>query len=108
LLGVALATWSVDDPSFNHALDRRKLAGLSGAAVADELMQFLGRGAVQVIPMTWAVRSAIMESLDRSARCQPGWHAPSPSARLSAPRRLLGLVAALALAMPETCSTTCC
>jgi S-DNA-T family DNA segregation ATPase FtsK/SpoIIIE len=59
-VGVALATWSVDDPSLNHALDRSAAnwLGYPGAVVADELMQFLGLGVLPLvaIPMTWAVR----------------------------------------------------
>ena len=35
LIGVALATWSVDDPSLNHALDRsaKNLLGYPGAEI---------------------------------------------------------------------------
>jgi S-DNA-T family DNA segregation ATPase FtsK/SpoIIIE len=58
-IGVALATWSVDDPSFNHATDQiaKNYLGYPGAAIADELMQLLGLGVLPLIgiPMAWVV-----------------------------------------------------
>ena len=58
-VGVALATWSVEDPSLNHALDRaaRNWLGYPGAVVADELMQLFGVGVLPFIavPVKWAV-----------------------------------------------------
>ncbi len=49
-LVAALATWSVEDPSFNHATDGpvRNVLGYPGAAVADLVMQLVGLGAVAV------------------------------------------------------------
>ncbi len=59
-IGLALATWSVDDPSLNHATDQaaRNLLGYPGAAIADELMQLLGLGVLPfiAIPMAWVVK----------------------------------------------------
>lgn len=59
-LGLALASWSVDDPSLNHALDSTasNWLGYPGAVAADELMQFLGLGVLPlfIIPVRWAVR----------------------------------------------------
>jgi S-DNA-T family DNA segregation ATPase FtsK/SpoIIIE len=48
VLGMALATWSVQDPSFNHATQGsvRNLFGSPGAVVADLIMQMLGLSAV--------------------------------------------------------------
>ena len=42
--GLALATWSPSDPSFNRAIDGdpANLLGYPGAVIADELMQLLG------------------------------------------------------------------
>src|SRR5260221_43947 len=58
-LGIALASWSVDDPSLNHPLDRaaRNWLGYPGAVAADELMQFFGLAVLPLIaiPMAWAV-----------------------------------------------------
>ncbi|NJM29163.1 MAG: DNA translocase FtsK [Rhizobiales bacterium] len=56
--GLALATWSVEDPSFNHATDTavQNWLGYPGAIVADELMQLLGLGVLPLlaIPLAWA------------------------------------------------------
>jgi hypothetical protein len=50
------ATWSVDDPSFNHANQIAKLPRLPGAAIADELMQLMGLACCVIgIPMAWVV-----------------------------------------------------
>ncbi|MBF9233069.1 DNA translocase FtsK [Microvirga alba] len=47
-VAVALATWSVDDPSLNNATDLpvRNMLGWPGAIVADLFMQLLGLGAI--------------------------------------------------------------
>src|SRR5258706_11772810 len=51
LLALALATWSVQDPSLNHATNSpvRNLFGLPGAIVADLLTQLLGVAALAFI-----------------------------------------------------------
>src|SRR5258708_35605382 len=51
LLALALATWSVQDPSLNHATNSpvRNLLGVPGAIVADLLMQLLGVAALAFI-----------------------------------------------------------
>jgi S-DNA-T family DNA segregation ATPase FtsK/SpoIIIE len=48
---VALATWSVQDPSLSHAVDRpvHNWLGYSGAIVADFLMQLFGIAAIAVV-----------------------------------------------------------
>ena len=57
--GLSLASWSVDDPSLNHALDRAasNWLGYPGAVIADELMQFFGLGVLVLlaVPVRWAV-----------------------------------------------------
>src|SRR3954469_15247219 len=59
-VAVALATWSVDDPSLNNATDLpvRNMLGWPGAIVADLLMQLLGLGAIAtVLPLAlWGWR----------------------------------------------------
>ncbi|PXW53914.1 DNA translocase FtsK [Methylobacterium sp. B4] len=59
-LTVALATWSIDDPSLNHATDQRahNVLGRPGAVVADLAMQLLGLGsiALAVPPVLWGIR----------------------------------------------------
>ncbi len=65
-VAVALATWSVDDPSLNNATDRpvHNMLGWPGAIVADLLMQLLGLGAIAaVLPLAlWGWR--LMKSGD--------------------------------------------
>ncbi len=88
--GVALATWSVEDPSLNHALDRaaKNWLGYPGAVVADELMQLLGLGVLPfiAIPVSWAVRFCSHEGLRRPVRAVAAWLACvlAASATLSA------------------------
>ena len=76
-LGVALATWSLDDPSLNHALDRAasNWLGYPGAVVADELMQFLGLGVLPLfaIPVRWAVDFFALRSFVRPIRRLLAW-----------------------------------
>ncbi|WP_112661930.1 DNA translocase FtsK [Microvirga flavescens] len=60
LAALALATWSVDDPSLNNATDLpvHNLLGWPGAIVADLCMQLLGLGAIAaLIPLAiWGWR----------------------------------------------------
>ena len=76
-LGVALASWSVDDPSLNHALDTpaRNWLGYPGAVIADELMQFFGLGVLPfiAIPMRWAVGFLSHEGVSRPIRSVAAW-----------------------------------
>src|ERR1700747_2024347 len=57
---LALATWSVQDPSLSHATNApvRNLLGLPGAIAADLMMQLLGLGAlVLLLPIAiWGYR----------------------------------------------------
>ncbi len=80
-IGVALATWSVDDPSLNHAVDAvpRNWLGYPGAVVADELMQLLGLGVLVLvaIPMAWAVRLIGHAPVPRPFRAILAWIAAS-------------------------------
>ncbi|PZF77293.1 cell division protein FtsK [Aestuariivirga litoralis] len=74
---LSLASWSVDDPSLNHALDRtaRNWLGYPGAVIADELMQFFGLGVLVLlaIPMRWAVGFLAHEGLPRPLRQSFAW-----------------------------------
>ncbi len=69
LLCLALATWSVQDPSLSHATNApvRNMLGLSGAVVADLLIQLLGVAAlVLVLPVAiWGWRLATHRPLQR-------------------------------------------
>ena len=75
--GLALATWSVDDPSLNHSLDRaaRNWMGYPGAIVADELMQFLGIAVLPLIsiPMVWATGLIAHRGVARPVRSMLSW-----------------------------------
>jgi S-DNA-T family DNA segregation ATPase FtsK/SpoIIIE len=59
-LALALATWSFDDPSLNHATDHaaHNLLGYPGAVLSDQLMQAFGLGVLPLlaIPMAWVVK----------------------------------------------------
>ena len=59
-LTVALATWSIDDPSLNHATDHlaHNVLGQPGAVVSDLAMQILGLGALAFVlpPAMWGIR----------------------------------------------------
>ena len=69
LIAVALATWSVQDPSLSHATDGpvRNLLGTPGAIGADLLMQLFGLAAtVLVLPVAvWGWRIATHRPFDR-------------------------------------------
>jgi DNA segregation ATPase FtsK/SpoIIIE, S-DNA-T family len=51
MAALALATWSVQDPSLSHATDApvRNLLGVPGAVAADLMMQLLGLGALALL-----------------------------------------------------------
>jgi DNA segregation ATPase FtsK/SpoIIIE, S-DNA-T family len=69
LLGAALASWSVQDPSFSHATVNpvRNLLGFPGAIAADLMMQLLGLGALAIVlPIgVWGWRLASHRALQR-------------------------------------------
>jgi S-DNA-T family DNA segregation ATPase FtsK/SpoIIIE len=69
LAGLALATWSVKDPSLSHATSApvRNLLGVPGAITADLLMQLVGAAAIAVIlPIAiWGWRLVSHRGIDR-------------------------------------------
>src|SRR5437870_5994239 len=69
LLALALATWSVQDPSLSHATNApvRNLLGLPGAIIADFLMQVFGVAALAIVlPLgIWGWRLATHRTLAR-------------------------------------------
>ncbi len=71
MIAVALATWSVDDPSINNATSGivRNWLGRPGAMAADLLMQLLGLGVLAVLfpPLIWALRLIRFHLFDRGA-----------------------------------------
>jgi DNA segregation ATPase FtsK/SpoIIIE, S-DNA-T family len=68
---LALASWSVDDPSLNNATDGRvrNLMGRPGAIVSDLLMQLLGLGIVAALlpPFAWSLKLLRTRQLGRLA-----------------------------------------
>ncbi|MGH6845016.1 MAG: DNA translocase FtsK 4TM domain-containing protein, partial [Methylocella sp.] len=68
-LGLALASWSVQDPSFNHAAPGpvRNLLGAPGAVTADLLMQMLGLSVIAFLtPVSfWGWRLIAARRLER-------------------------------------------
>jgi len=77
LLALALATWSVQDPSLSHATNVavRNALGLPGAIVADLLMQLLGVAALAlVLPVAiWGWRLASHRPLNRERIRLAAW-----------------------------------
>ena len=69
LMSLALATWSVQDPSLSHATDApiRNLLGTPGAIGSDLLMQLFGLAStVLVLPIAvWGWRIATHRAFDR-------------------------------------------
>src|SRR5207248_2377651 len=69
IAAVALATWSVQDPSFSHATNSpvRNMLGIVGAASADLMMQILGIATIALLfPLAaWGWRLLTHRPLDR-------------------------------------------
>jgi DNA segregation ATPase FtsK/SpoIIIE, S-DNA-T family len=80
--GLALATWSVQDPSLSNATSARvrNLLGLPGAITADLLMQLLGIGALAlVLPIAaWGWRLVSHRPIDRERLRVAAWLAAIP------------------------------
>ncbi|HSU98565.1 MAG TPA: DNA translocase FtsK [Roseiarcus sp.] len=87
-LTLALATWSVSDPSLNHATNERvhNLLGVPGAIAADLVMQFIGLASVALLapPAFWGWSLVTTRRLERP--------------RLKAALYVIGVIAAAALA----------
>ncbi len=68
-LGLALLTWSVADPSLNHATNApvHNLLGAPGAIAADLVMQLFGLGCIAVLapPAFWGWRLLTERRLER-------------------------------------------
>jgi S-DNA-T family DNA segregation ATPase FtsK/SpoIIIE len=68
-LSLALLTWSVSDPSLNHATNARvhNLLGAPGAIAADLVMQFIGLASVALLtgPALWGWRLLTQRRLER-------------------------------------------
>ncbi|GJD29805.1 hypothetical protein PMNALOAF_1045 [Methylobacterium adhaesivum] len=68
-LTVALATWSIDDPSLNHATDHaaHNVLGTGGAVMSDLAMQLLGLGSLALVlpPALWGLQLMRARALPR-------------------------------------------
>ncbi|MCW2285208.1 S-DNA-T family DNA segregation ATPase FtsK/SpoIIIE [Rhodoblastus acidophilus] len=93
-LGASLATWSINDPSLNHATDAKvhNVLGVHGAIVADLVMQLVGVSSIALLaPLGFF-----------------GWrvaiHQPTHAGKLRLGYWLLGIIASAALAslLPNT------
>lgn len=79
ILAAALATWSVDDPSWSHATNDpiRNVLGEGGAVASDLAMQFVGLASVLIplAPVFWGMRLINGSSIWPSRRALPAWTA---------------------------------
>ena len=77
LVALSLATWSIHDPSFNHATDARptNLLGYPGAAISDLLMQLFGLGAVGLIApvAAWGAKLMAQSPINRPFKRLAVW-----------------------------------
>src|SRR6202042_1885947 len=115
-LTLALLTWSVSDPSLNHATNARvhNLLGAPGAIAADLVMQFIGlaSAALLIPPAFWGWSLVSQRRLERP-RLKVGLYlggvipAPGPASLLPAPGSwplptgLGGVVGDAVLAIPR-------
>src|SRR5258708_19172187 len=115
MAALALATWSVQDPSLSHATDApvRNLLGHPGAITADLLMQLLGLGALALLlPIAiWGYRLLGHRPLDRERLRMLLWlfgavlaaafsSRPPRSARVPLPCGLGGVIGDAVLRLP--------
>jgi S-DNA-T family DNA segregation ATPase FtsK/SpoIIIE len=115
-LALALLTWSVADPSLNHAANApvHNLLGAPGAIVADMVMQMLGLACIAGLapPASWGWRLLTRRRLEharsKAALCLIGVVAAAAVAALlpppgswPLPTGLGGVVGDLALALPR-------
>ena len=74
---LALASWSANDPSMNHATNAlpRNWLGRPGAIIADQLFRLLGLASLPLlfIPLTWALRLLTHESVESPRRSLSYW-----------------------------------
>ncbi|MGQ0444004.1 MAG: DNA translocase FtsK [Beijerinckiaceae bacterium] len=115
-LGLALASWSVQDPSFNHAAAGpvHNLLGAPGAVAADLIMQMLGLSALAFLaPVSfWGWRLVAARRMERAKARLALWLGGGvlaaglaallpPTARWPLPTGLGGVVGDAILAVPR-------
>jgi len=115
-IALALASWSVDDPSFNHAASGpvHNLLGAPGAVAADLIMQLLGLSSIAFLapPSLWGWRLITARRLERlstrlvlwlaGSLCSAGLASLFPvTARWPLPTGLGGVVGDAVLMLPQ-------
>ena len=82
--GLALASWSSADPSFNHATAAKvhNWLGSWGAIISDQLIQFLGLGVLPLLllPLVWASKFLRYQRPENVKAMTWGWIASSLAA----------------------------
>ena len=77
VFAISMASWSVNDPSFNHATGLRpsNVFGSYGAIVSDQLIQFLGLGSLVFIfvPLKWVANLLRHEPISNSKTTFAFW-----------------------------------
>ncbi len=77
LCAVALATWNIHDPSFNHATAKpvQNWLGFAGASISDLLIQVLGLASIVFLlpPLAWSVRFFSHEEFSKPPRMFLSW-----------------------------------
>ncbi len=77
LSAVALATWNIHDPSFNHATSNpvENWLGFTGAALSDLLIQVFGLASIAFLlpPLAWSIRFLGHQEFGRPSRMLLSW-----------------------------------
>ncbi len=75
-LGFALATWSISDPSLNHATDAqvRNVFGAKGAIVADLIMQSIGVSSIALLAPLALLGWRMLTNKPNFGRANPVWY----------------------------------
>jgi len=77
LCTVALATWNIHDPSFNHATGNpaQNWLGFAGASLSDLLIQVFGLASIAFLlpPLAWSIRFLGHQEFGRPSRMLLSW-----------------------------------
>ncbi len=76
-MALAVASWSINDPSPYNATDAspQNWLGYAGAAIADRLLRYLGLGTLifLFVPLVWAFRLMVHEETQSARRMFGAW-----------------------------------
>jgi S-DNA-T family DNA segregation ATPase FtsK/SpoIIIE len=77
IMALALSSWSINDPSPYNATDAspQNWLGYAGAALADQLLRYLGLGTLifLFVPLVWAFRLMVHEETQSARRMFGAW-----------------------------------